>query len=60
MAEFTIPRPGAICWRELATKDLSTAIDFYSQMFGWNLRANQRSRQWTIRRSSSTEFLAAA
>jgi predicted enzyme related to lactoylglutathione lyase len=37
MAEFTIPKPGEICWRELATKDLSKAIDFYSQMFGWKL-----------------------
>ena len=37
MAEFNIPEPGTICWRELATKDLSTAMEFYSQMFGWTL-----------------------
>ena len=37
MAEFTVPAPGTICWRELATKDLPTAIDFYSKMFGWTL-----------------------
>ena len=37
MAEFTIPKPGEICWRELATKDLKKAMDFYSQMFGWTL-----------------------
>ena len=23
MAEFAIPKPGEICWRELATKDLA-------------------------------------
>ena len=37
MAEFTIPKPGEICWRELATKDLAKAMDFYSQLFGWKL-----------------------
>ena len=37
MAEFTIPNPGEICWRELATKDLKKAMDFYSQLFGWRL-----------------------
>ena len=37
MAEFSIPQPGEICWRELATKDLPQAIDFYSKMFGWTL-----------------------
>jgi len=37
MAEFNIPQPGEICWRELATKDLPRAIDFYSKMFGWTL-----------------------
>ena len=36
MAEFSIPKPGEICWRELATKDLAKAMDFYSQLFGWN------------------------
>jgi len=38
MAEFTIPKPGEICWRELATKDLAKAMDFYSKLFGWNLQ----------------------
>jgi predicted enzyme related to lactoylglutathione lyase len=37
MAEFTVPKPGEICWRELATKDLAKAMDFYSQLFGWKL-----------------------
>lgn len=37
MAEFNIPKHGEICWRELATKDLATAKEFYSKMFGWTL-----------------------
>ena len=37
MAEFNIPSPGSICWRELATKDLEKAADFYRQMFGWEV-----------------------
>jgi predicted enzyme related to lactoylglutathione lyase len=37
MADFTIPAHGTICWRELATKDLPAAEQFYKQMFGWAL-----------------------
>jgi uncharacterized protein len=37
MAEYTIPEPNTICWRELATKDLPKAMEFYSKMFGWTL-----------------------
>lgn len=37
MAEFNIPKHGEICWRELATKDLPTAVEFYSKLFGWSL-----------------------
>ena len=37
MADFSIPKPGEICWRELATKDLAKAMDFYSKLFGWKL-----------------------
>lgn len=37
MAEFTIPKHGAICWRELATKDVSAAKEFYKKMFGWTI-----------------------
>jgi len=43
MAEFVIPKPGEICWRELATKDLSKAMDFYSQLFGWKLEQTKVS-----------------
>jgi uncharacterized protein len=37
MAEFNIPAPNTICWRELATHDLPKAIEFYSKLFGWNI-----------------------
>ncbi|MFN0279568.1 MAG: VOC family protein [Pyrinomonadaceae bacterium] len=37
MAEFNIPKHGEICWRELRTKDLPAAMDFYQKIFGWNL-----------------------
>jgi predicted enzyme related to lactoylglutathione lyase len=37
MAELNIPKPGEICWRELATKDLKKAMGFYSELFGWQL-----------------------
>ena len=43
MAEFNIPKPGEICWRELATKDLAKAKDFYSQLFGWKLEQSKIS-----------------
>lgn len=28
-------RPGAVCWVELLTRDLATAITFYAGVFGW-------------------------
>ena len=37
MAEFDIPKHGEICWRELRTKDLPAAIEFYTKLFGWDL-----------------------
>lgn len=41
MAEFTIPPNGAICWRELATRDLEKAKAFYFEMFGWTLEQSK-------------------
>ena len=43
MAEFTVPAAGTICWRELATKDLDKATDFYRQMFGWTIEQSKMS-----------------
>jgi predicted enzyme related to lactoylglutathione lyase len=37
MADFNIPKHGEICWRELATRDLPAALEFYSKLFGWTL-----------------------
>ncbi len=43
MASFDIPKAGEICWRELRTKDLPAAMDFYSKLFGWELPQTQVS-----------------
>ena len=43
MAEFEIPKNGQICWRELATGDLSAAKSFYTDLFGWNLAPSKVS-----------------
>ncbi len=43
MADFEIPKPGEICWRELRTKDLSVALDFYSKLFGWSAEQSKVS-----------------
>ncbi|MBV9216396.1 MAG: VOC family protein [Acidobacteria bacterium] len=43
MAEFKIPEPNTICWRELRTKDLDAAVRFYSEMFGWALDQSKLS-----------------
>jgi len=41
MAEFSIPKHGEICWRELATRDLEAANAFYSGMFGWTIERSK-------------------
>ena len=41
-----VNEPGAFCWNELATKDTSRAIEFYTKLFGW--RANVQDVQYTI------------
>jgi predicted enzyme related to lactoylglutathione lyase len=38
MAEFKIPQSNTICWRELTTKDLPAALEFYKKLFGWTLQ----------------------
>lgn len=35
-----IPLPGTPCWVELATPDQTTAIRFYSALFGWQCTTN--------------------
>lgn len=41
MAEFSVPSHGTVCWRELATRDLSIAKRFYSELFGWDLEQSK-------------------
>lgn len=41
MAEFEIPKSGEVCWRELRTKDLPAAMEFYSKLFGWQLEQSK-------------------
>ena len=41
MAEFTIPKHGEICWRELATTNSEKARKFYQKLFGWNLEQSK-------------------
>jgi len=41
MAEFSVPKHGEICWRELATSDLEAAKKFYSNLFGWKLEQSK-------------------
>ncbi len=38
MADFKIPENNTFCWRELATKDLPVAMEFYQKLFGWDLQ----------------------
>lgn len=40
MAEFDIPNPGEVCWRELRTNDMQVG-NFYSQLFGWQLEQSK-------------------
>lgn len=41
MAEFEVPKAGEVCWRELRTKDLAAAQEFYSNLFGWKLEQSK-------------------
>jgi predicted enzyme related to lactoylglutathione lyase len=33
-------KPGAVCWAELLTRDVETAVRFYSAVFGWEARTD--------------------
>ncbi len=41
MAEYEIPGPGEICWRELRSTDLPAALEFYTKLFGWTLEQSK-------------------
>jgi predicted enzyme related to lactoylglutathione lyase len=44
MAEFDIPNAGELCWRELRTKNLPAALEFYSKLFGWTIEQSKVSQ----------------
>jgi len=35
------PAHGTICWNELATKDAGAAKKFYTELFGWKVKASE-------------------
>ena len=41
MAEFTRPKHGEICWRELTTGDSAKAKEFYEGLLGWELEQSK-------------------
>ncbi len=43
MSEFVNPTHGTICWRELQTKSLAKAKDFYRELLGWELEQSKLS-----------------
>src|ERR1041385_5894871 len=38
MPTFNKPAPGTFCWFELATNNQSSAKEFYSKLFGWDIQ----------------------
>ncbi len=43
MAEFTIPKHGEICWRELTTNNVGAAKQFYAELLGWEFKESEIS-----------------
>ena len=41
MADFSIPKNGTICWRELQSRGVEAAKAFYQEMFGWELEQSK-------------------
>lgn len=41
MADFKIPNAGELCWRELRTRNLPAALEFYSKLFGWSMEQSK-------------------
>lgn len=40
--------PGAMCWNELATRDMKKASEFYSSLFGWEYSVDEASGYTSI------------
>ena len=43
MAEFEKPKHGEICWRELQTRNLNAAVEFYQGLFAWTTEQSKLS-----------------
>jgi predicted enzyme related to lactoylglutathione lyase len=42
-----INEPGALCWTELATRDVAAAERFYTSLFGWGLKKSTDGMEYT-------------
>ena len=40
MSEMTEYKPGTFCWPELVASDVDKAKEFYSKLFGWDIKDN--------------------
>ena len=40
MPEHKMPAKGAFCWNELSTTDSDSAIKFYTELLGWQVKAS--------------------
>ena len=40
MSEQTMPANGSFCWNELSTTDDQAAINFYTQLLGWEIKSS--------------------
>ena len=39
--KMPMPKHGQFCWNELATSNLEESENFYTELFGWNLKKNE-------------------
>jgi hypothetical protein len=43
-----VNKAGAMCWNELATRDMKAAQDFYGKLFGWEFSVDEASGYTSI------------
>ena len=51
-----VNEPGAPCWHELGTTDGKLAGDFYSHLFGWELKTLPITPPYTVFSNAGTDF----
>jgi predicted enzyme related to lactoylglutathione lyase len=39
--EMSMPKHGEVCWTEIATSNVETCKNFYSELFGWSLKKSE-------------------